>query len=167
VVEIPEPFIEPVHRGQELVAVTEMILAELSCEIALALEHLRQRRIFLLDSAGGAWDPDRRHAGANRQLSHDEGGATGRAARLTVVVREQDAVLGNAIDVRRPAHHPVRVDADIPHADVVTPDYDDVRFSFLSQRATPRHAKERQEQREARQTEFRFHDYSSRWQSAG
>lgn len=35
----------------------------------------------------------------------DEGCPVGGAARLSVVVGEQNAVFGNAVDVRRPAHH--------------------------------------------------------------
>ncbi len=78
-----------------------------------------------------AGNADGGHAGAHRHLAHDERGATGRAAGLTVVVGEQDAVLGDAVDVGRAAHHAVRVSADVPHADVIAQDDDDVGLLLL------------------------------------
>ncbi len=61
-------------------------------------------------------------------LPRDEGRATGGAARVGILVREKDAVLGNAVDVRCPAHHAVRVSANVPHADVVAKNDEDVGF---------------------------------------
>ena len=70
---------------------------------------------------------DRGHAGADRQLAGDEVGAARRAARLGVVVGEQHALGGELVEVRRPAgHHAAVVGADVPHADVVAHDDDDV-----------------------------------------
>ena len=126
-VEIAEPLVEPVHRRQELVAVAQVVLAELGGVVAARLQHLGQRRILLLDAARRSRDADRGHAGADRQLTRDEGGAAGSAARLPVVIGEQDPLLGDAVDVGRPAHHPVRIGADVPVADVVAPDDQDVR----------------------------------------
>ena len=72
---------------------------------------------------------DRGHAGADRQLPGDEVRATRRATRLGIVVREQHAFLGDLVEVRRPArHHAAMIGADIPHADVVAHDDDDVGF---------------------------------------
>ena len=126
VVEVAEPLVEAVHGRQELVAVAQVVLAELRGGVALRLEHFGQRRIVLLDAARRAGNADGRHAGADRQLPHDERRAPGGAARLAVVIGEEHAVLGDAVDVRRAAHHAVRVGADIPHADVVAEDDDDV-----------------------------------------
>ena len=76
---------------------------------------------------GGAGLADRGHAGADRQLAGDEVRAAGRAARLGVVVGEQHALGGDLVEVRRPArHHAAVVGADVPDADVVTHDDDDV-----------------------------------------
>ena len=71
---------------------------------------------------------DRGHAGADRQLAGDEVGAARRAARLGVVVGEQHAFGGELVEVRRPpGHHAAVVGADVPDADVVAHDDDDVR----------------------------------------
>lgn len=40
VMEVAEPFVESVHRGQELVAIAEVALAELRGVVAGALQHL-------------------------------------------------------------------------------------------------------------------------------
>ena len=75
---------------------------------------------------------DRGHAGADRQLAGDEVRATRRATCLGVVVGEQHAFLGDLVEVRRPAgHHAAVVGADIPHADVVAHDDDDVGLLWL------------------------------------
>ena len=71
---------------------------------------------------------DRGHAGADRQFAGDEVGAARRATRLGVVVGEQHAFGGELVEVRRAAgHHAAVVSADVPHADVVAHDDDDVR----------------------------------------
>ena len=126
VIEVAEPFVEAVHGRQELVAVAQVVLAELAGGVALRLQHFGQRRIGLLDAARRAGDADRGHAGADRHLAHDERGAAGGAAGLAVVIGEEHAFLGDAVDVGRPAHHAVRVRADVPHADVVAQDDEDV-----------------------------------------
>ena len=131
VVEIAEPFVEAVAGGQELVAIAQVVLAELRGGVADRLQHLGERRIDLLNAARRARNADGRHAGANRKLAHDESGATRSAARLRVVIREQRAGLRNRVDGRRAAHHAVRVRTDVPGADVVAKDDDDVRFLGL------------------------------------
>jgi hypothetical protein len=71
---------------------------------------------------------DRGHAGADRQLARDEVGATRRTACLGVVVGEQHAFGGELVEIRRPpGHHAAVIGADIPDADVVAHDNDDVR----------------------------------------
>ena len=131
VIEIAEPLVEPVHRRQELVAVAEVVLAELAGRVALRLEDLGQRRIFLLDASRRAGNPDRRHSGPHRELAHDERGASRGAAWLAVVVGEDDPFLADPIDVRRLAHHAVGVGAEIPHPDVVAEDDEDVGLRCL------------------------------------
>ena len=86
--------------------------------------------------AGGcAGLADRGHAGADRQLAGDEVGAARRAARLGVVVGEQHAFGGELVEVRRPArHHAAVVGADVPDADVVAHDDDDVRLLLRGRR---------------------------------
>ena len=74
--------------------------------------------------------PDLGHAGPERVLPRDEGGAARRAALLAVVVGESDALPCESVDVGRlVAHHPLVVRADVPVADVVAPEYEDVRLA--------------------------------------
>src|SRR5678815_5010772 len=53
VIEIAKPFVETMHGGQKFISITEMILAKLGGGIALGFQHLRQRRIRLLNAALG------------------------------------------------------------------------------------------------------------------
>ena len=70
---------------------------------------------------------DRGHAGADGQFAGDEVRPARRAACLGVVVGEQHAFFGELVEVRRPpGHHAAVVGADVPHADVVAHDDDDV-----------------------------------------
>ena len=87
------------------------------------------RHVFLLQAFLGARQADLEQAGAERRLPGDEGRAAGGAALLAVPVGEQRAFLGDAVDVGRlVAHHALVVGADVPVADVVAPDDQDVGF---------------------------------------
>ena len=55
VVKVAVELVEAVHGGQEFVAIAQMVLAELAGGIALRLQQLGDRRIFLLQSR--AWRP--------------------------------------------------------------------------------------------------------------
>ena len=46
VIEVAEELVEAVHRGQEFVAVAEMVLAELPGRVALRLEQFGNGRIL-------------------------------------------------------------------------------------------------------------------------
>ena len=92
VVEVAVPLVEAVHRRQELVAVAQVVLAELRGVVSDRLQDFREGRILLLEAEGRARDADGRLAGADRQLARDERRAAGGAARLAVVVGEQHAV---------------------------------------------------------------------------
>src|ERR1700677_1487895 len=71
-------------------------------------------------------------AGADRILARDEAGAAGRAALLAIPIGERRPFLRDAIDVGGlVAHHALAVVADVPVADVVTPNDEDVRFVRL------------------------------------
>jgi hypothetical protein len=52
VVEVAEELVEPVDGGQELVAVAEVVLAELPCRVAERLQELRDRRVLRLQADG-------------------------------------------------------------------------------------------------------------------
>lgn len=125
-VEVAEELVEAVHRGQVVVAVTEVVLAELRGPVAQRFEDLGQCRVTRVQTDRRAGQAHGGQAGADRQLPGDEGGAPGGTARLRVVVGEKHAFAGDAVDVGRGHHHPVAVGADVPVADVVTEDDEDV-----------------------------------------
>ena len=130
VVEVAEELVEAVHGRQELVAVAEVVLAELAGGVALRLEQLGERRVLLGEPFLGAGQADLEQAGAEAGLAGDEGGAPGRAGLLRVMIGEDRAFLGDAVDVRRAvAHHAAVVGADVPQPDVVAEDDEDVRLA--------------------------------------
>ena len=133
VVEVAEELVEAVHGRQELVLVAEMVLAELAGRVAERLEQLGDGRVFRLQPDVGAGHPHLGQPGADRVLAGDEGGAARGAALLGVVVGEGHAFVGDAVDVGRAvAHLAAAVVADVPPADVVAPEDQDVRFVWFS-----------------------------------
>ena len=100
VVEVAEELVEAVRGRQELVAVAEVVLAELAGDVAERLQHVGDGRVFGLQPEVGAGQPDLGEAGADRRLAGDERRAAGRAALLPVPVGEVAALLGDAVDVR-------------------------------------------------------------------
>ena len=127
VVEVAEELVEAVVGGQVLVEVAEVVLAELRGRVALRLEQLGDRRVLGTEAEVGAGQADLGEPGAQRVLAGDEGGAAGGAALLAVEVGEADALVGEAVDVRRlVAHHAAVVAAEVPEADVVPPQDEDV-----------------------------------------
>ena len=64
VVEVAVELVEAVHGGQELVAVAQVVLAELAGGIAERLEQLGDRRVFLLQAERRAGQADLGQAGA-------------------------------------------------------------------------------------------------------
>jgi hypothetical protein len=147
VIEVAEEFVEAVDGGQERVQVAQMVLAELSGGIAHPFQDRRQRHGFRGQADRGAGLADRGHAGADRQLARDEVRAARRAARLGVIVGEQHALGSDSIEVRRPPRHQAAVvGADVPHADVVTHDDDNVGLLLRSCRREPHHHASEQRQ---------------------
>ena len=69
VIEVAEELIEAMHRRQVLVAIAEMVLAELAGRVTEALEHLRDGHVFGLDAQGGARHADLGQARADRLLA--------------------------------------------------------------------------------------------------
>ena len=112
-----------------------MILAELTGDVALGLEEFGERHVLPLNAFLRSRETDLEKAGAERRLAGDESGTPGRAALLPVIVGELAALIGQPIDVRRlVAHHALVVGADVPVADVVTPDNKDIRLFRLCHR---------------------------------
>ena len=77
--------------------------------------------------------PDFEKAGAHRALAGDECGAAGGAGLLAVIVGEDRAFIGDAVDVGRAvAHHATVVGADVPVADVIAHDDENVRLCLAA-----------------------------------
>ena len=72
VVEVAEELVEAVDRRDELVAVAEVVLAELPGRIALRLEQVGDRRVLGGEPLGGAREADLQQTGADRRLAGDE-----------------------------------------------------------------------------------------------
>lgn len=135
VVEDPVEFIEAMNRGQVFVAIPEMVLADLRRRIPERLEEIRDRRIGILQALFRGGKADFQQARAERRLPGDEGGASRGAGLLSVVVGEQRAVACESVDVRRAAaHHAAVVGADVPDADIVGHDHDDIRLAVAGSR---------------------------------
>ena len=129
VVQIAEELVEAVHGRQVLVAIAEVVLAELAGGVAERLQELRDRRIAVLQPDRRGRCPDLGEPGAQRRLTGDERRSPRRAALLGVVVDEHHAFLGDPVDVRRlVAHQAVRIGADVGKPDVVAEDDEDVRL---------------------------------------
>jgi hypothetical protein len=129
VVEVAEELVEPVHRRQELVAVAEVVLAELPGGVAVVLQQLGDRRVLHLQSDRRPGDAYLGQAGAEAALPGDERGASGGAGLFAVRVGEPHALVGDPVDVRGAvAHQAVAVAAQVGDPDVVSPDHQDVRL---------------------------------------
>ena len=132
VIEVAKELIKSMHRGEELIEIAQVILPELSGGIAHGLEHGGDGRRGRRHADLGARLADCRHAGADGQLAGDEVRATRRATCLGIVVGEKHAALGKFIEVRCSArHHASAVSADVPNADVIAHDEDDVWLFVL------------------------------------
>ena len=129
VIEIAKEFVESVHGRQVLVAIAEMVLAELAGGVAERLEHFGDGRVFRLKSDRGAGHADFGQSGAEWVLAADERRASSRTALLAVVVGERDAFFGDTVDIRGGvAHHASAEVTDVPSADVIAPEDQDVRL---------------------------------------
>ena len=128
-IEVAVELVEAVHGRQELVAIAEMVLAELAGGVTERLEHLGQGRVLLLNADGGAGEADLGQPGANRGLTRDKGGASRGTALLRIVVGKEHALGGDAVDIGCViARHPPAVAAEIGNADIVGHDHEDIGF---------------------------------------
>ena len=81
---------------------------------------------------GAPGKPTLRQSGADDVLAGEKRRAAGGAGLLAIVLEETNALLADAVDVRRfVAHQAVAVGADVSDADVVAPDDEDVWFLRL------------------------------------
>ena len=129
VIQVAEELVEAVHRRQVLVAVAEVVLAELPGRIALRLERGRDGGILGLQPECRARQAHLGQSGPVGVLAGDERRAAGRAALLAVVVGERAPSAAIRSILRSlVAHHTVAVAAQIALADVVAPDDQNVRL---------------------------------------
>src|SRR5262249_24564289 len=120
---------EAVHRRQVFVAVAEVVLAQLRGRVAQWFEQFGDGRVFLVQTNRRGRKPDFGQPGAQSVLTGDERRPSGGATLLGIVIGEQHALIGDAVDVwGLVAHEPTRVAAEVGHADVIAPDDDDVRL---------------------------------------
>ena len=126
-IEVAEEFIEAVHGRQMLVAISQVVLAELAGSVAERFHDIRDRRVERAEAKLRAGQTDFGEAGADRRLAGDEGGASGGATLLAVPVGEDRALLADAVDIGRAvAHNSHVVGADVVPADIVAHDEQDV-----------------------------------------
>ena len=126
-IEIAEELVEAVHGRQRLVAITDMVFAELSGGVAQILEQAANGRIELAHSHRCAGKAYLGKAAANAVLPRQKRRAARGARLLAVIVKELDPFSADTIDARRlVAHQAVRVRADVRDADIVTPDDQDI-----------------------------------------
>ena len=127
-VEVAEELVEAVDGGQELIQVTQVVLAELAGSIAHGFERCRNGRCFRRHPDRRAGLTNGSQASAYRQLAGDEVGATSSTGRLSIVIGEAHSLGGEFVEVRRLARHDALVvGADIKPTDVVAHDNYDVR----------------------------------------
>ena len=127
VIEVAKKLVEAMDRGQELVAVAEMVLAELPGHIAERLEQLGERRILVGKAFLSSWQSHLQQARPHRALAGDECGSAGSARLLAVIVGEDCTFVGDAVDVGRAvAHLATIIGADVPVADVIAHDDENV-----------------------------------------
>ncbi len=124
---VSEEHIEAVHSWQVFVAISLVVFSELPRGVAQAFQDRGHRAVGLLPAFGGAGHSHLGHATADRHRTADECCATGRTALLSVVVGEGHAFFGNAVNVRGlVAHHAAVVVADVPRANIVAPDDENI-----------------------------------------
>ena len=89
VVEVAEELIEAMHGRQELVAIAEMVLAELSADISEGLEQFRKGRILIRQSFLCARQSHLEQPGTHRTLAGNKRRASRSARLLSIVVSEE------------------------------------------------------------------------------
>ncbi len=124
VVQVAEELVEAVIGGQVLIAVTQVILAELAGGIAVIFQQAGKCRVFFAHTFFRAGKPNLGQAGTKGRLAGNKRSAPGGAALLTVPVGEHGALIGDPVDIGcLVSHHPVVVGADIEPANIVAPNH--------------------------------------------
>lgn len=109
-----------------------MVFADLRGGVTHRLKQLGDSGIFILQTLFSCGETDFEQAGAKGGLTKDEGGASSSAGLLAIVVGKEWSFAGDAVNIwGASAHHPAVVSADIPSANIVGHDHDDVGFLGL------------------------------------
>ena len=146
-VEIAEEPIEAVYGRQELVAVAEMVLAELSGRISLRLQKFGDSRVLSGQPFLCSRQAHLQESGSQWTLSGDECCAARGAGLLSIIVGEYRALVGDAVDVGRAiAHHATVVGADVPVADIIGHDDEHVGLLLLRGRGSEYRGSEQRQQ---------------------
>ena len=144
VIEVAEELIKPVLGGQKFIAIPKMVLSELSGGIALLLQQGCKCDVLRPDTEVSAGHPHLGQAGADRRLARDKRGAPRGTTLLPVVIGEFGTFSSDAINIRcLITHHAHVVGRQIPEADIVTPDHENVRAIHCQRGATEYRARER------------------------
>ena len=131
-VEVSEEFIETMHGRQVIVAITLVVLAELTGGVSSGLQNGGDGYVTFLPALFCSWQTHFGHPSAYWYVPAEECSASCGATLLTVVVSKRQAFFGDAVDVRGAiSHHPAVVVTDIPSTDVITPDHEDIGFLLL------------------------------------
>src|SRR5690349_9842496 len=110
------------HRGQELVPVSKVVLSELARSIAQRLQQFGDSRIFRLKTSVGSGHSDLGQPRADWILAGKKRRASGSAALLAVIVGERYPFIADTVDVRGAVPHlPPAIVADVPPADIISP----------------------------------------------
>ena len=129
VVQVTKELVEAMIRWKMLIQITEVVLAILGGHVAMVLQEARNRRIFFRDALFRAWQTNLQQTGSKRTLPGKKSCTPSGTALLSVPIGKHCAIGGDAIDVGGSvAHHAAIVRAGIEPADIVTPDYQDVRL---------------------------------------
>ena len=116
------------HGRQMLIAVTQMVLAELPGGIAQGPQQAGDRRILRPHPLGRAWKAHLGKPGAHGALPGDEGRAAGGAGILRVMIGEEGAFPGDPVNIGRAiAHDPHIIGRDIGPAHIIAEDHQDIR----------------------------------------
>ena len=127
VVEVTKEFIKSMHGGKMLVQVTLVVLTELSCRIAQAFHDRGDGDIGFLPAFLGTGQAHLGHTGPNGNVSAEECRPAGRARLLGIVICKANPFTRDPINIRGlEAHHTPIVVADVPGADIITPDHEDI-----------------------------------------
>jgi hypothetical protein len=131
VVKVAEELIEAVHRGQELVQIAQMIFSKLTSGITERLQQLGNGRILRLKPDGRGRNTNLGEPGPIAALASDERGTTRSAGLFAVAIGETHSFLCDPVNIwRLIAHHSAAVARQVPNADVVAPDHQNIRFFF-------------------------------------